>query len=423
MKPSDPLYRVYVDVLKQELIPAMGCTEPIAIAYACAIARDTLGDLPTRVTLAISNNIIKNVKSVVVPNTGGRKGIGAAVAVGFIAGVAKKELQVISQVSDGQRDEIGQFLETCKIDISAAKSSELFDIQVKASSDDHQVNVRITGSHTNLVLIERDGKVLHASQAVEKEKAVDTRGLSVEKIVAFADIVDLADISDLIGTQIKYNMAISEEGLTGKWGAAIGKTLLDTQGTHIKVRARARAAAASDARMGGCELPVIINSGSGNQGLTASLPVIEYANELGSSKEDLYRALVVSNLLTIHLKTGIGALSAYCGVVSAGCAAGAAVSYLHGGDCKTVSHALVNSLANISGVICDGAKASCAAKIASAIEAGLLGWQMYENGQQFYAGDGIVRKGVEETIKMVARVGRDGMYETDREIINIMTEE
>ena len=423
MKKIDPRYRAYIKILQEELIPAMGCTEPIAIAYACAKAREVLGALPQRATLRVSSNIVKNVKSVIVPNTGGHKGIRAAAAVGFVAGDPEKKLQVISVVNDVQRVAIGEFLETCPIEVLPAEGNEVFDLQVEVHSDRHSARVRITGFHTNIVLVERDGQVLQNSETVEpKQEAIDGELLTVCDILDFADTVKLEEVCDILERQISYNMAISEEGLTGKWGAAIGKTFMDNYEPDIKVRAKARAAAGSDARMSGCELPVIINSGSGNQGMTASLPVIEYARELGSSKEELYRALLVSNLLTIHLKTGIGHLSAYCGVVSAGCAAGAAISYLHGGGYEEVSHALVNSLAIVSGIICDGAKPSCAAKIASAVDAGVLGWQMYLNGQQFYAGDGIVCKGVEETIKAVGRVGREGMYATDREIISIMTE-
>lgn len=422
MKKTNPLYEAYVSILQEQLIPAMGCTEPIAIAYACALAKEVLGQLPTRVKLGISGNIIKNVKSVVVPNTGGRKGIEVAAAAGFVAGNPDKQLEVISEVSDGQREEIRRFLETCPIEVSGVKNGETFDIQVEAISQNHTARVRIIGFHTNIVLVELDGKALRKGGQIEEDKKTDTKLLTVENIINFADAVEIADVEEVLGRQVRYNMAISDEGFTGNWGAAIGKTLIDTQGSNVNVRAKARAAAASDARMGGCEMPVIINAGSGNQGLTTSLPVIEYANELGSSQEELYRALVVSNLLTLHLKTDIGPLSAYCGVVSAGCAAGAGISYLHGGDYKAVSHALVNSLANVSGIICDGAKPSCAAKIASAVEAGLLGWQMYENGRQFYAGDGIVRKGVEENIKIIGRIGREGMHDTDKKIIEIMTE-
>lgn len=423
MKKTDPRYGVYVKILQEELVPAMGCTEPVAIAFACASARDLLGRLPDRVLLWVSGNIIKNVKSVVVPNTGGGRGISTAAAIGFVVGHGERKLQVISAVTDGQREEMARLLESCPIEVRPAEGPEVFDILVEAHREGHCARVRITGSHTNVVLRELDGQTLECKPQAETGPEEETNLLTVESILDFADTADLEDVKEILDRQIAYNCAIRDEGLTGKWGAAIGCTLLQCYGSgDVAVRARAAAAAGSDARMGGCELPVIINSGSGNQGMTASLPVIEYAKELGCSREVRYRALLVSNLLTVHLKSGIGRLSAYCGAVSAGCAAGAAIAYLHGGGFKEVAHTLVNSLAIVSGIICDGAKPSCAAKIASAVDAGIVGWQMYRGGQQFYAGDGIVRKGVEETIKTVSRVGREGMADTDWEILQIMTE-
>ncbi|MCI8997009.1 MAG: serine dehydratase subunit alpha family protein [Lachnospiraceae bacterium] len=423
MKKADPRYEAYVKILGEELVPAMGCTEPVAIAYACAKARDLLGRLPDRALLQVSGNIIKNVKSVVVPNTGGGRGIPTAAAIGFVVGQANRELQVISSVTDSQREEMAWLLENCSLEVRPAEGTEVFDILVEAYAKEHCARVRITGFHTNLVLAELDGQVLESKTKQDAAPSQDMELLTVEGILDFANTADLEDVKKILDRQIAYNTAIREEGLTGKWGAAIGCTLLRCYGSDdVAVRARAAAAAGSDARMGGCELPVIINSGSGNQGMTASLPVIEYAKELDCSSEALYRALLVSNLLTVHLKRGIGRLSAYCGAVSAGCAAGAAIAYLHGGGFEEVAHTLVNSLAIVSGIICDGAKPSCAAKIASAVDAGIVGWQMYRGGQQFYAGDGIVRKGVEETIKTVSRVGREGMADTDWEILRIMTE-
>ena len=423
MSLSPELAELYTAILKAELVPAMGCTEPIAIAYAAAKAHDVLGRMPSAVELTVSNNIIKNVKSVVVPNTGGLKGLEAAVAAGIAAGDASRVLQVISQVDEAGRTAIHRFLQEVPIRVSPAESGEIFDILVELQGGGDRVRVRITSCHTNIVLIEKNGQVIfQGSPQADESHPVGYDRLNVRDILDFAQTVDLAPLRDTLERQIAYNTAISEEGLTGKWGAAIGKTLLDMYGNDVLVRARAAAAAGSDARMSGCEKPVIINSGSGNQGMTASLPVIEYAGALDAGGEQLYRALLVSNLLTIHLKTGIGRLSAYCGAVSAGCAAGAAIAYLHGGGYEEVAHTLVNSLAIVSGIICDGAKPSCAAKIASAVDAGILGWQMYLSGQQFYACDGIVRKGVEETIKTVSRVGRDGMFDTDREILKIMTE-
>ncbi len=423
MQKTDPRYDAYIRLLRQELVPAMGCTEPVAIAYACAKARDLLGETPVHVSLHVSGNIIKNVKSVVVPNTEGGKGIRTAAAIGFAVGHAERELQVISSVTPEDRAEMHHLLEVCPFEVAPADSCQTFDILVDAKSGHHTVRVRITGFHTNIVLAQLDGRVLEHGEMRSSGASPDAKYLDIESIIDFADTADLADVEEILERQVRCNTAIRDEGLTGKWGAAIGCTLLQCYGRDVAVRARAAAAAGSDARMGGCEMPVIINSGSGNQGMTASLPVIEFARERNSSREELYRALLVSNLITLHLKSGIGRLSAYCGAVSAGCAAGAAICYLHGGKFDEVAHTLVNGLAIVSGIVCDGAKPSCAAKIASAVDAGILGWQMYRSGRQFYGGDGIVRKGVEETIKTVSRVGREGMFDTDREILRIMTEE
>ena len=419
-----PLYDAYVSILKEELVPAMGCTEPIALAYAAALARKTLGALPEAVDVRASANIIKNVKSVVVPHTGGLRGIAAAVAAGIAAGDAERKLEVLSGVSGAQIAGIKAYLEGTPVAVAPSESGYIFDIQITARAGDHTAFVQIAGGHTNVVQIERDGTVLLHRDYSEDGRVEGTgRGLlTVERIVDFADHVKMEDIQDVLDRQIRLNTAIAEEGLLGGWGADVGKVLLGAYGDSVHNRAKATAAAGSDARMSGCELPVVINSGSGNQGMTASLPVIVYAEEMGADREALYRALVVSNLVTIHLKTGIGRLSAYCGATSAGCGAGAGIAYLHGGKTYEVAHTIVNAVAINSGMICDGAKASCAAKIASAVEAGLLGWQMQEQGTQFYGGDGIVTKGVENTIRNVGRLARKGMAQTDREIISIMVE-
>ncbi|MDE7299305.1 MAG: L-serine ammonia-lyase, iron-sulfur-dependent, subunit alpha [Lachnospiraceae bacterium] len=453
------LYEAYIDILKEELLPAMGCTEPIAVAYAAASARDALGRMPDRVALAVSGNIVKNVKSVVVPHTGGLRGLAASVAAGIVAGNAEKKLEVIAEVSPEQIADIAQFLEKVPCTVTESNSNCVFDIEVRVRAGEHSAACRIAGHHTNIVRIERDGEALldtgyndstddphmvsgssadaaHSGSGSSSEDAhpdsasvsdsartcagADRSLLSVEQIVNFADEVELSRVRDIITRQIEYNTAIAEEGLRNSYGAEIGRILLRSYGDSVQNRAKAMAAAGSDARMNGCELPVVINSGSGNQGMTASLPVIVYAKELGVSEETLYRALIVSNLVTIHLKTGIGRLSAYCGATSAGCGAGAGITYLYGGRCREISHTIVNAVAINSGVICDGAKASCAAKIASAVEAGLLGMQMYLHGSQFRDGDGIVTKGVENTIRNVGELAREGMKETDREIIHLM---
>ncbi len=423
MPVSPELSGRYAAILNAELVPAMGCTEPISIAYAAAKAREVLGCAPERAELIVSNNIIKNVKSVVVPNTGGLKGLEAAVAAGAAAGNASRVLEVISSVDDEGRRAIAEFLNDVPIRVTPADGDEVFDILVDLRAGEDSARVRITSCHTNIVLIEKNGTPLYEGDPQTDESHPEGYDeLNVRDILEYAETCCLDPVRDALERQIAYNTAISEEGLTGRWGAAVGKTLLAMYGDDVMIRARAAAAAGSDARMSGCDKPVIINSGSGNQGMTASLPVIVYARELGKSREELLRGLVLSNLLTIHLKTGIGRLSAYCGAVCAGCASGAAIAWLNGGGYAEITHTLVNSLAVVSGIVCDGAKPSCAAKIASAVDAGLLGWQMYCHGTQFYGGDGIVEKGVEETIRTVGRLGREGMRDTDREIILIMTE-
>ena len=416
------IYSAYVQILERELVPAMGCTEPIAVAYAASVATRELGALPEKVDISVSANIIKNVKSVIVPNTGGLNGLPAAAAAGIIAGDPERELLVISEVSDKQRGEIAEYLKNASFTVRESNSGAIFDIFITLTSGKHEASCRISGDHTNIVCIKHDGETVY-SRNVEKAKPdskSDKELLSVEKIVEFADALDIADVKKIFDRQIECNMAISAEGLKNNYGARIGQVILATRENDVITRAKAYAAAASDARMGGCEKPVVINSGSGNQGITASVPVIVYARELGVSDEILYRALAVSNLVTLHLKSGIGPLSAYCGVISAGCGAAAGITYLYGGKFREIAHTIVNALAINSGVICDGAKASCAAKIASAVEAGILGMQMFSKGSQFYDGDGIVSKGVENTIRNVSRLASDGMRKTDAEIIKIM---
>ena len=422
-------YRDYVTILKEELVPAMGCTEPIAIAYAAAVARKTLGTKADRMEVEASGNIIKNVKSVFVPGTGGLRGIPAAAAAGMAAGNPDLELEVLSQVTPQDHTLIQQYLEATPITVKLADSPFIFDITVRAWAGEAMALVRIVNYHTNIVRIELDGKVLKEveARAAAEEGLTDKSCLTVAGILEFAREADLQDVAETLERQIRFNTAIAEEGLRGDYGANIGKVLLTTYGDDVKIRAKAMAAAGSDARMNGCGLPVVIVSGSGNQGLTASLPVIEYAKELGVDHDTLLRALLVSDLTTIHLKTEIGRLSAYCGAVSAGCGSAAGISWLYGREkspealLKDVSHTIVNTLAVDSGIVCDGAKASCAAKIASAVDAGLLGFYMYRNGQQFRGGDGIVSKGVEATIHNIGLLAAQGMRETDREILDIMT--
>ncbi len=412
-------YQQYVKILKEELVPAMGCTEPIAIAYASAKAREVLGEAPLFARVEVSGNIVKNAKSVTVPHTGGMRGIKSAFIAGLVAGDPSKELEVISCVTEAQIEEMKKIAESFSVEVVTPENARIFDIAITVWGEKHQAYVRIADTHTNIVSVRRDGETLYENLPQDCEKA-DRTTLCVEDIVRFAEQVDIADVADVLRRQIEYNMAIAEEGLKKDYGANIGKVLLRAYQPDIKITAKAYAAAASDARMNGCELPVIINSGSGNQGITASVPVIVYARGLQVSEEHLLRALCVSNLITVHLKQGIGALSAYCGVVSAGAGAGCGVAYLLGGRKDEINHTLVNALAIDSGIICDGAKASCAAKIATAVESGLLGLNMYLGGNEFYAGDGIVKAGVENTIRSVSRLAYEGMRETDKAIIRIM---
>ena len=422
MKRTDEKYQAYVQILKEELVPAMGCTEPIALAYASAKAREVLGCIPDRVCIEASGSIIKNVKSVIVPNTNHLKGIPAAATAGIIAGKAEKELEVIAEVSKEDTVKMKEYLEKTPITVEHVDNGITFEIIVTVYHGDSYAKVRIANYHTNIALIEKDGQILHQVEVQgEKEEGLTDRSLlNVEDILDFANTVEVEDVKETLDRQIQYNTAISEEGLRGDYGANIGSVLLATYGDDVRTRAKAAAAAGSDARMNGCELPVIINSGSGNQGMTASLPVIEYAKELHASDVELYRALTLSNLVTIHQKTGIGRLSAFCGAVSAGAGAGAGIAYLLGGTFEEIAHTIVNALAIVSGIVCDGAKASCAAKIASAVDAGILGYNMYKQGQQFYDGEGIVTKGIEATIQNVGRLGKEGMKETNEEIIRIM---
>ncbi len=416
------LYNSYIKILKEELLPAMGCTEPISLAYASALARQTLGCMPDVVDISVSGNILKNVKSVIVPNSGGQKGVKAAAATGIVAGDPDKKLQVLSNVSDEDKTKIKEFLDTAKMTVSQSSSGCVFDIVITVKKDDDFATVRIEGHHTNVVEISKNGKSLHIGTVTHEHDTTltDRSILNVKDIIDFADSVDLDEIKDVIERQIDYNTAIANEGLTNDYGARVGKVLLTAFGDNVHNKAKATAAAGSDARMNGCSLPVVIVSGSGNQGMTASLPVIVYAKHLGVDHEKLLRAVALSDLVTIHLKTGIGRLSAYCGAVSAGAGAGAGITYLYGGKFDDVAHTVVNALAICSGIICDGAKSSCAAKIASAVEAGLLGMEMYRNGTQFYGGDGILETGIENTIDNVGSLARVGMKETDEEIIRLM---
>lgn len=415
-------YQKYVEALREELVPAMGCTEPIAIAYCAALAQKSLDEPCRHVRIEASGNIIKNVKSVTVPNTRGLKGIDAAAAIGIVAGNPDKKLEVISNVTDEQKEQLSHFLKDIPIQVRPLDSTIPLDLIVTLEGKHHTASVRITGGHDHILWIKKDNQLLwDGTETPAQVKDSDHSFMSVEGIIDFANTVQIKDVQDILDRQITCNMAISQKGLKEDYGANIGKVLLARNDHSLLNKVKAYAAAGSDARMSGCELPVIINSGSGNQGMTASIPVIVWAQEKGIDSEKLYRSLLISNLITMHLKYGIGKLSAYCGVVSAGVGAACGICYMEGGDLYAISHTLVNGIAMISGTVCDGAKPSCAAKIASAVEAGLLGYEMYKNGQQFKDGEGIVTKGVENTIRNISLLAKEGMKETDKEIIEIMT--
>ena len=424
MDRTSKLYSEYVDILRRELVPAMGCTEPIAVAFCAARARETLGRMPERVRIQASGNIIKNVKSVIVPHANGMRGLEAAAAVGILYGDSSRCLEVISSVTREQElalcDEMKQF----DISVAPLESEHILDLVVTVSEGDDSVSVHVEDEHTNVVEIIKNGRCEYVKSGcgcgTETERVPDYSLLSVADIFDFANTVELSDVEDIISRQIEYNTAISREGMTNNYGARIGKLLKKRDG-GIRTDACAAAAAGSDARMSGCDMPVVICSGSGNQGMTASLPVITYAEYHEKSREELYRALVLSSLVTLHLKSGIGRLSAYCGAVSAGAGAGAGIAYLLSGDLSAINHTIVNSLAISSGIICDGAKASCAAKIAMAVDAGIMGYEMYCEGCEFFGGEGLVSKGVENTIRNIYALGHDGMKETDKKIIEIMT--
>ena len=416
-------YSAYVNILKEELVPAMGCTEPIALAYCAAKAREVLGEMPDKVVIGASGSIIKNVKSVIVPNTDHMKGIPAAAVAGIVGGDASRKLEVIASVPKDKIAQMRVFLQETPVTVEHVDNGLVFEIVVTVFKGDSYAKVRIVNYHTNIVLIEKNGEVLMEVKVDGEEESglTDRSVLNLADILDFANTVDIADVKPTLARQIEYNTAIAQEGLRGNYGSNIGSILLETYGDEsVMIRAKAMAAAGSDARMNGCELPVIINSGSGNQGMTTSLPVIEYAKELKVSEEKLYRALTLANLVTIHQKTSIGRLSAYCGAVSAGAGAGAGIAYLLDGDLDGISHTVANAIVTTGGIVCDGAKASCASKIASAVEAGILGYNMHTRGMDFQDGDGLVGRDPEATIANLGRLGSQGMKYTNEEIIKIM---
>jgi len=410
-------------LLKSELIPAMGCTEPVALAYAAAVARETLGARPASVKVEASGSIIKNVKSVIVPNTGGLKGIPAAAAAGIVAGDARAGLQVLASITPDEIGAITAYLKEAAFTVEPLNAGHIFDIRVTVEGAGHSALVRIADRHTNIVRIERDGRILRDKETASSgEDGESSDFLSLDLIRDFVEAPLSDEVRGLLKKQIACNMAIAREGLSRPWGANIGTTILRTFGDSVETRAMAAAAAGSDARMNGCEMPVVINSGSGNQGITCTAPVIVYAEDMGADEETTLRALLLADLMTLHIKSGVGRLSAYCGAVCAGAGAGAGIGYLKSRDYKIIENGVANALAITSGIICDGAKSSCAGKIASSVNAGILGYHMAEQGNNFRDGEGIVKGSVEGTIHNVGRLASDGMLETNDEIIRMMTE-
>ena len=420
MNKEDSLYSIYVQILKEELVMAMGCTEPIAISYACAKATQVLDHLPDRIVVKASGSIIKNVKSVIVPHTNGLKGIEVAAAAGALYGDADAKLEVLSRATREQIEELPEYVQNTNITVQHIEQGHVFDLEIHVYYEQEHASVRIVDTHTNIVQIEKNWQVIFEDKTTSLELKADHSALIMKQIWDFSQTVDIDDVKEILDRQITCNMAIANEGIHNSYGANIGHVILNMDSDCIKTRAKAYAAAGSDARMNGCELPVVINSGSGNQGITCCVPVVVYAKELDCTQEQLYRALVLSNLTAIYIKTGIGTLSAFCGAVSAGAAAGAGIAYLHNGTYKEIQHTIVNTLAILSGTICDGAKASCAAKIASSVDAGIMGYYMYKNKQQFYAGDGIVAHSVDETIQNIGTLGSQGMLQTNDKIIEMM---
>lgn len=421
------IYNEYVTILESELVPALGCTEPIALAYAAAKAKEVLGKMPDHITMRCSGNIIKNVKGVKVPNSGGMKGVEAAAVLGITGGDPSQALEVLEHVTDREIDEAEKLLKAGFCD--CVLKDDVANLYIEAyavckKTEKSEALVVIEDEHTNITHIEKDGQVLFHKEkkeyCQEREKTPDKSLLNLEDIITFANEVQITDVEKVLGRQIKYNTRIAEEGLRNPWGAQVGRVVLEEFGEDVKWRAVAKVSAGSDARMSGCALPVIINSGSGNQGMTCSLPVIEFGKELKKSKEEIYRALCVSNLVALNQKKYIGSLSAYCGAVCAAAGAGAGITYLCGGTLEQIENTVVNTIADAGGIVCDGAKPSCAAKISTALQAAILSHKMAMRGLTFARGEGLVMDCPEDTIKAVGYVGRAGMKQTDVEILNLM---
>lgn len=412
----------YCELLKRELLPALGCTEPGALGYAAAKAAEVLGDFPERLDIYCSANIIKNVKSVNVPNSKGMKGIASAAVLGLISGNPDDSLEIFKLADDAAIEKTKKLLEEgfCRIHLKEDEGS--LYINAIATRGDDSAGVIIRDTHTNITEINRNDVILFKENDAVHVNSVEGYGdfITVEGIMDYVESADWNCLKDMMEVQVDVNTAIAEEGLKGDYGSSVGKTLLGAYGDDVKVRAKAKAAAGSDARMGGSSMAVIINSGSGNQGITLTVPVVEYAEELGVGEEKMYRAMAIANLVSIHIKSRIGKLSAFCGAVSAACGAGAAITYMEGGEYEDICSTITSTIANVGGIVCDGAKGSCAAKIASSIDAAIMANEMTKMGRCFPACDGIVGKDIEETIDNFGKVGREGMLQTDLCIMQIM---
>ncbi len=425
MSLNEELSQNYSMILKEELVAAMGCTEPIAIAYAAAKAYKELGEMPDHIRITCSGNIIKNVKGVIVPNSGGQKGIEAAAVLGVVGGNAGKMLEVIEDADDEARQKTKELVAGGICDVELAENVPNLFIKAEMWTKEHKASVTIEEHHTDITEIEKDGATIFVAETnAQAENAGSLKGdhskMTLKGILEYADSIDLAQVEDVLERQVRFNTAISQEGLDNPWGARVGKTLLENWSDDVKCCACARAAAGSDARMSGCPLPVIINSGSGNQGITVTMPIVTYAERWHLSVEKMYRCLIVSNLVSIYIKHYIGSLSAFCGAVSAACGAGAGITYMSGGTYEQIGGTITNTLGNVGGIVCDGAKPSCAAKIASSVHAALLAHYMSISQKEFMGGEGFVENDVEMTIKNMGYIGKVGMKETDREILNVM---
>ena len=412
---------VFISILNHELVEAMGCTEPIAVAYGASVAKKVLGTLPDKVNVWCSGNIIKNVKGVTVPHSGGQRGIEIAVMLGLVGGDSEKELSVLESINDDDITKATELVKKgiCKVQLKENVPNLYIYIQIIKGTENAEVELQ--NSHRNITLIKHNGKVLQESKKQVSSTNEDTSLLTIKKIIEFAENTSLDKVKDSLEKQITDNTLISKEGIENPYGQQVGKTILETYGEDsINARSCALAAAGSDARMSGCAKPVVINSGSGNQGITVSMPVIEYANNLKVSHDTLLRALIISNLVSIHIKSYIGSLSAFCGATSAAAGAGAAICWLLGGSYNQISATITNTLGTISGMVCDGAKSSCAGKIASAVSTALISCSMAMKNHEYQSGEGLVASDPEKTIKSFGRMAKEGMKSTDIEILHIM---